>query len=873
MDIGGREKALPSVQIRDVTEDESLLDGLHKSRPVQIQEYESSEINEVNGVRESIEMRESIEIHEVSGDFETTEAYEEQPPTPPVNSPSPGRASPYPPISTPYVLYCLTVKEEGQSNRSFYKDTPWKGINNGLPGSVPDDDAESKAVLVYYVQADVIDKTGKDSNTSKTWRDEPADFEFGRDALLRKRYWPVLKLYSKRLIRVLELILDYYPDRGDYKQYNSELEDTFVELMYCYAELKAYFDSYLQSIPEEGGNDPRLEIGNCGDEKTADAMRPHLDFGSLDKSTEPCDEATAFDLAVLLRLLAPMYRVKAIPTLTSIYIDPRPMITYETLWLLFKPGTEVYVQQSAFSDDLEYPSTGRRGNSRNLKRGDEDDNFSACIVAAWLYMDKDFTANDPNEASERLELELWNVQYDGTAFQRMAREAAIIKFDGCKHLKDLQVIPSRLYDKFDGGSLRQRLEKRGQKYLSILKDAAAHREYNDPRSGYEGQIIVDPDAYRQYAGLAEGDFPPRPSPVADGGGGSRYGYLTDFEPANSETYGRIKEVSVLLPRRIEGFGLRTKRWMVFEIDKISDEAPMPSQNQLETELVLVSDADKDSLRTVLPKGEHPIGLSSDFIPGKGEGKIFLLYGPPGTGKTLTVECVANDTCRPLLGLTAQDVGLAYDVEAHLRKWFYLAAKWDAILLIDEADLFLEQRKEGDLGRNSLSTVFLRTMEYYKGVLFLTTNRPGHIDDSFISRITCPIAYHRLSAETKEKIVRKFVKRFEETGTIEVEPAAVKYLVGNCQDLNGRQLRNVLQNAVASAEVKLRAERRFAANRGRPPGEAQDQSIVSVKMHHVKAAVERQGEFRDYLRNLRGRDEPARARNKQDYLPAPPGSPA
>lgn len=74
-----------------------------------------------------------------------------------------------------------------------------------------------------------------------------------------------------------------------------------------------------------------------------------------------------------------------------------------------------------------------------------------------------------------------------------------------------------------------------------------------------------------------------------------------------------------------------------------------------------------------------------------------------TGKTMTVECIANDTQRPLLALTAADIGLREKSEDQLRMWFTLAAKWDAILLIDEADLFLERRREGDVDRNSLVT--------------------------------------------------------------------------------------------------------------------------------------------------------------------------
>jgi SpoVK/Ycf46/Vps4 family AAA+-type ATPase len=306
--------------------------------------------------------------------------------------------------------------------------------------------------------------------------------------------------------------------------------------------------------------------------------------------------------------------------------------------------------------------------------------------------------------------------------------------------------------------------------------------------------------------------------------------------------------------------------MNFEIEYISDGPPKFSPNQMDNELVLISDDDRDVLRTVLPKGEKPVGISPDFISGKGEGNIFLLYGPPGTGKTLTVECVANDTRRPLLTLTAQDLSISYrNPETELAKWFVVAAKWDAILLIDEADLFLEQRRGGDTFSNGFATVFLRTLEYYKGVLFLTTNRPGHIDDSFISRITTPITYKALTPETKAKIVRKFVRKFEETGTVEVERGAASYLIDNCQELNGRQIRNVLQNAVASAEVQQRYEHASSAAEIGGEGSA-NFDMVSVRLHHVKTAVERQADFRLYLESLKGgRDERARAKSRQDYL--------
>lgn len=767
----------------------------------------------------------------------------------------------------PDILWCLNLYEDGKTVRSFYKDQPWKGINNGLPGSDPDrDDEREAATMVFEVGADVKDRTNKLGNTLLTWRDEPVDFQFGKDAYLITRHWPIIQLYSGKLIKVMELLLDYYPDHmGDFDIYDSR-NDNFDEFMYYYPELKAYFNTYIRRLPEDLPLDPKLEIGSCGDEEIAKAIQEHLDFGALNMEMEPCDEDTAYDLAALLRLLAPIYRMRVVPTMTSRLLSPEPLVKYETLYLFMRPGTLVYVQQSVFKANRQSDS------HREDDWFGEDKERSAWIVSSWSYQTKNSTSSDDYQDIDRLVILLWSIQYDGKFFQRGVRVATMPRFEGSRAIKTLQIIPWDIQDRFDGGELRRRLEKRGQKFLSILREPAAHREYENPRSGYNGQIIIDPEAYMQYS-TSPYDETLHPYPIVDGGGGKKFRGLTDFTASNSENFSRVNEVYVLLPRRIEGFGLKTKRWMVFEIDNISEKAPVPSLNQLENELVLISDADKESLRTVLPKGEKPVGVCSDFVQGKGEGKIFLLYGPPGTGKTLTVECVANDTGRPLLSLTAQDVGLttSTNAEMNLRQWFTLAAKWDAILLIDEADLFLEQRREGSLERNSLSTVFLRTMEYYEGVLFLTTNRAGHIDDSFISRITCPIAYHPLSQETKSKIIRKFVRKFEETGTIEIQQRAETYVIEHCTDLNGRQIRNVLQNAVAIAEVQQRSERNSTHKSSPAEQQLQGAEALSVKWHHVKAAVERQTEFRLYLNSLKGKDENARARSKQDYLSTAPTS--
>ena len=98
----------------------------------------------------------------------------------------------------------------------------------------------------------------------------------------------------------------------------------------------------------------------------------------------------------------------------------------------------------------------------------------------------------------------------------------------------------------------------------------------------------------------------------------------------------------------------------------------------------------------------PRTYSPDIVKGKGEGKIFLLHGPPGTGKTLSAEVVAELTKRPLLSLTCGDSGTtAEEVELRLSRYMSLGEMWGAVVLLDEADVYLEARAINEVKRNSL----------------------------------------------------------------------------------------------------------------------------------------------------------------------------
>lgn len=61
-----------------------------------------------------------------------------------------------------------------------------------------------------------------------------------------------------------------------------------------------------------------------------------------------------------------------------------------------------------------------------------------------------------------------------------------------------------------------------------------------------------------------------------------------------------------------------------------------------------------------------------------------------------------NTGRPLISLTIADLGTKEDsIETQLTSWFALAQRWRAILLLDEADIFLERREHKDIARNGI----------------------------------------------------------------------------------------------------------------------------------------------------------------------------
>lgn len=116
---------------------------------------------------------------------------------------------------------------------------------------------------------------------------------------------------------------------------------------------------------------------------------------------------------------------------------------------------------------------------------------------------------------------------------------------------------------------------------------------------------------------------------------------------------------------------------------------------------------------------------------------------------------------PLYMMSAGDLGLdPRHVENKLQGILDMCTRWNAILLLDEADVFLEERSLHELERNKLVSIFLRVLEYYEGIMFLTTNRVQTFDAAFQSRIHISLEYPELDTKSRKTVWKNFLKQHD-----------------------------------------------------------------------------------------------------------------
>lgn len=236
-----------------------------------------------------------------------------------------------------------------------------------------------------------------------------------------------------------------------------------------------------------------------------------------------------------------------------------------------------------------------------------------------------------------------------------------------------------------------------------------------------------------------------------------------------------------------GYSFAAKKWGRLVTDKVAD---LEWHDDAFDHLVLAQ-RKKSLIENII--FADPSATISDVITNKAGGFVVVLHGKPGTGKTLTAEAAAERAKRPLMVLSAGELGgKPEEVERNLRNIFDICNIWNAIVLIDEAEVYLEARSPGSLGRNGLVSAFLRVLEYQRQVVFLTTNHLDRLDTAFKSRVSVVIRFPDLDQAMQEEVWARFLKmmgveiRSDETkpeGKTAFTKSEISLLAGT--NLNGR----------------------------------------------------------------------------------------
>jgi hypothetical protein len=173
--------------------------------------------------------------------------------------------------------------------------------------------------------------------------------------------------------------------------------------------------------------------------------------------------------------------------------------------------------------------------------------------------------------------------------------------------------------------------------------------------------------------------------------------------------------------------------------------------------------------------------------------------------------------------------------------------------------------------------FLRALEFYDGILFLTTNRVGAFDDAFISRIHVKLYYQDFDDSQRRQIWQTFIDKLnKERGPSSKSPVKFRVSIDakeyiNSKEMkelkwNGREIRNgkyiardvqgtlltrctfvAFQTAVALAEYDT---------------ETDEEGNILLKDEHLRSIVEMSRDFKRYLDDTHGADEEKRAAMEQ-----------
>ncbi|KAK8110761.1 uncharacterized protein PG998_007218 [Apiospora kogelbergensis] len=386
----------------------------------------------------------------------------------------------------------------------------------------------------------------------------------------------------------------------------------------------------------------------------------------------------------------------------------------------------------------------------------------------WLLLCEKTAYEEDKEAGPYFEVKCTYCDHNGTfagestkTFQMSQKK--LFPANNPIDITDLPVYPLSLADCKEG--LRDRLKERGESWYdpSPCKWGGVWLPYTEA-----GRVVLDRKTFREEHALAK-------APVRAG----------TVDP-------------MLCPPQTQGYSLSKKCWCQFYVDSVSEVAWQADA----WDSLILGGKEKLVLRSLVTSHQYS-NQARDQMLQKGKGLVMLLHGAPGS------DCGGRDQKALLMTSVGELNKNNYTVlfERELKKILQYATTWKAIVLLDEADVFLEAREDSkNPDRNSLVAIFLKELEYFSGIVFLTTNRVESFDKAMKSRIHLSLGYHPPEPEVRRRLWTLCLQRVP-AGESDItlnkvgHDESLELLVASA--LNGREISNAVNTARTIARFEER----------------------------------------------------------------------
>ncbi len=183
----------------------------------------------------------------------------------------------------------------------------------------------------------------------------------------------------------------------------------------------------------------------------------------------------------------------------------------------------------------------------------------------------------------------------------------------------------------------------------------------------------------------------------------------------------------------------------------------------------------------------------------GRGLNVLFDGPPGTGKTLCAEILARELGRPLFRVHVPNVVSKWvgETERNISEVFSRARGMQGILLFDEADSLFSRRTDvtsaNDRFANQEVNLLLQELERHEGIVILTTNLFGSLDDAVRRRLQYRVSFPMPTAAERAAIWERLIPpEAPVSGDVAFEQLASRF------DFAGGNIKNAVVRAAFRA---------------------------------------------------------------------------